>query len=203
MSETRRSYAPEFRRQLIELVQADRSPEERMIPNTLKVGIGGAQAIRPTEAVVDEMPHCLGLHCAYFLRTHPPEGMESTIIPPIGEPDQDVGETETVQSLGGEQEQNGYLALGMGWWPGQPEAISSGKLFTPRYWTVSTSESGQMPPRLRHGVVGIPKRACGPYIEPILTHPSQFGHSTQLTDLPQSEATDSHGYGPDLGWPYP
>ena len=30
--------------------------------------------------------------------------MESTIISPIGEPDQDVGESETVQSLSGEQD---------------------------------------------------------------------------------------------------
>jgi hypothetical protein len=47
----------------------------------------------------------------------------------------------TVQNLGGEQEQNRYLALGMGWsrWPGRPEARSSGKLFTPRFWTVSAS----------------------------------------------------------------
>jgi hypothetical protein len=49
---------------------------------------------------------------------------------------------ETVQNLGGEQEQNGYLALGMGWsrWPGRPEARISGKLFTPRFWTVSGSK---------------------------------------------------------------
>jgi hypothetical protein len=37
--------------------------------------------------------------------------------------------------LGGEQKQNGYLALGAGWsrWPGQLEARSSGKLVTPGF----------------------------------------------------------------------
>jgi hypothetical protein len=35
---------------------------------------------------------------------------------------------------GGEQERNPYSALGMGWsrWPGRPEAVSSGNLFTPQ-----------------------------------------------------------------------
>jgi hypothetical protein len=49
------------------------------------------------------------------------------------------------RTLGGEQEQNGYLALGMGWsrWPGQPEASSGGKLFTPRFWTVSRRATRQ------------------------------------------------------------
>jgi hypothetical protein len=61
--------------------------------------------------------------------------------------------TETVQNLGGEQEQNEYLALGMGWsrWPGRPEARSSGKLFTPRFWTVSRHQVPCRPqPDIRH-----------------------------------------------------
>jgi hypothetical protein len=174
-----------------------------MIPNTLKVGIGGAQAIGPTEAMVDAMPHCLGLHCAYFLRTHPPEGMESTIISRIGEPDQDVGETETVQSLGVNKNRTDTWRSE---WEGGPDSQKQEA-------AASCSRPGFG--RSRHRKVDRYRRDCGMgssasrnalaalYIEPILAHPSQFGHSTQLTDLPQSEATDSHGYGPDLGCPYP
>jgi hypothetical protein len=69
-------------------------------------------------------------------------------IPPIDVPAnvQAALVKETVQNLGGEQEQNQYLALGMGWsrWPERPEARSSGKLFTPRFWTVSCVPGGRL-----------------------------------------------------------